>query len=247
MSFVIAHRDYVHCRPYNTPSHLQLGVPQTHRPASGKQSRNSLQNFQHLLHTESYKLTCVTCASTGWLSNITCCASRQSTQTLPPNHLIRHPSARTCRTDHHAVATASAPGHNVPWAHIHQAHHNLLVPANPNCVASTMKTGRFRPIVRSQPLAAQLLRDASERATKESTNKQRMGTTIRRTPGRDLNWVVLPLGRRGAAGTDDISSRRLPCRVAADTSQRETQSRHAACCCGTARTRNAGPCSLEAR
>ena len=90
------HRDCVYCRPYNTPSHLQLGVPQTHRPASGKQSRNSFQNFQHLF-TRSYKLTVCTSAPTVWLPNNMCarsipikriCASRQSTQPRTPNHLI---------------------------------------------------------------------------------------------------------------------------------------------------------------
>ena len=132
------------------PLTFTSGVQQTHRPASGNQSRDSLQNFQHHF-TRSYKLMVCTRAPTVWLPNNMCapripikrmCASRQFTQRCTTNHPIRTIDKHMPNRSPHR-SDSLAPVQNTPWAHIHQTHHNLLVPANPQCVASTTKTADF--------------------------------------------------------------------------------------------------------
>ena len=148
---VIPHRDYVHCRPYDTPSHLRLGGPTNSSLCLRQAVTQLLTELSTSLHTESQangvdtctnQCGCRTTSAHGRFPT-SACASADNPPYAARLTIRSAPSTRTCRTDRHTAATASTSVQNTPWAHIQQTQHNLLVPANPKCVASTTETADF--------------------------------------------------------------------------------------------------------
>ncbi len=193
---VIPHRNYMHCRQYDTPSHLHLGGPTNSSLCLRQAVTQLLTQLSTSLHTESqangvYICTnqygCRTTSAHGRFPS-----SARASADNPPNAArltIRSaPSTSTCRTDRHTATTASAPVQNTPWAHTPNPTQSLSTCQSEMCRFHS-ENSRFRPIVRNQPFAAQLFRDASERSTNNQQISKEWAQRSGERLGGNLNWV----------------------------------------------------------
>jgi hypothetical protein len=152
----IPNRDYMHYRPYDTPSHLLLGgaykliaLPPASSHATHFRTFNitshrvTSQRCGHVHQQYGCRTTC----PPGRFPSSACAPADN-----PPNAArltIRSaPSRSTCRTDRHTATTASAPVHNTPWAHTPNPTQSLST-CQPEMCRFHNENGGFRPIVRN--------------------------------------------------------------------------------------------------